>query len=120
MRAVQGFGWEDIKVFALGSQFQATDRFALRAGYNHSDNPIPEKNSFFNVSAPAVIQHHLTLGFGVDLVDGVDLSSAYYRAFENEVSGPRWHPAMGEIPQSNVTSSMFENSFVMQFSFHHH
>ena len=118
--AVAGFGWDDIKVFALGGEFQATDRVALRAGYNYSDNPIPEENSFFNVSAPAVIQHHLTAGFGFELVEGVDVSAAYYRAFENEVSGPMWHPMVGEVPMSNVTSTMSENSFIMQFSFHHH
>jgi len=122
--AVAGFGWDNIKVFALGGQFDATDRFALRAGYNYSDNPIPEENSFFNVSAPAVIQHHLTFGLGFELVDGVDLSAAYYRAFESEVSGPMYNPAyeMGQVgvPGTDVTSSMFENSFVMQFSFHHH
>ncbi len=118
--AVAGFGWDDIMVLAFGGEFLASDRLALRAGYNYSDNPIPEENSFFNVSAPAVIQHHLSLGFGVEIADGVDLSAAYYRALENEVSGPIWHPMMGEIPQSDVTSSMFENSFVVQFSFHHH
>jgi long-chain fatty acid transport protein len=118
--AVAGFGWEDINVFALGGQFDATEKLFLRAGYNYSDNPIPEENSFFNVSAPAVIQHHLSLGFGAQLVEGVDISAAYYRAFESEVSGPMWHPAMGEVPQSDVTSSMFEDSFVIQLSFHHH
>jgi len=118
--AVAGFGWDDIKVFAVGSQFQASDRIALRAGYNYSDNPISEEASFFNIPAPAIIQHHFTLGLGFTLVDGVDMSAAYYRAFENEVSGPIYHPVMGAIPQSDVTSSMFEDSFVMQFSFHHH
>jgi len=117
--AVAGFGWDDIKVLAVGSQFQATDKFALRAGYNYSDNPIPEENSFFNVSAPAIIQHHLTMGLGYEFHEGVEVSLAYYRAFENEVSGPMWHPAMGQIPQSDVTSSMFEDSIVMQFSFAH-
>ena len=118
--AVAGFGWDDIKVFALGTEFQASDRLKLRGGYNYSDNPIPEENSFFNVSAPAVIQHHATAGFGFELVDGVDISAAYYRAFENKVSGPMWHPMVGEVPGSDVTSAMSENSFVMQFSFHHH
>lgn len=117
--AVEGFGWEDIMVLAVGTQFQASDRLALRAGYNYSDNPIPDENSFFNVAAPAVIQHHLTLGLGFELVEGVEVSGAYYRAFESSVSGPIYHPAMGAIPQSNVTSSMFEDSLVMQFSFHH-
>jgi hypothetical protein len=57
-------------------------------------------------------------------VEGVDLSAAYYRAFESEVSGPIYSPMFENgqvgIPQSNVTSKMFEDSFVMQFSFHHH
>ncbi len=117
--AVAGFGWDDIMVVATGAQFQATDKFALRAGYNYSDNPVPEENSFFNVSAPAIIQHHITAGLGFEFHEGVEVSLAYYRAFENEVSGPIWHPAMGQIPQSDVTSSMFEDSFVMQFSFSH-
>jgi long-chain fatty acid transport protein len=119
--AVAGFGWDDIMVVALGSELRATDRLSLRAGYNYSDNPIPEENSFFNVAAPAVIQHHLTMGFGFELGEGVEVSAAYYRAFENEVSGPMQHPMMpGGIPGSDVTSSMFEDSVVIQFSFHHH
>jgi long-chain fatty acid transport protein len=122
--AVAGFGWDDIKVFAVGGQFDASEKFVLRAGYNYSDNPIPEENSFFNVAAPAVIQHHLTLGIGAELATGVDFSAAYYRAFESEVSGPMYNPAyeFGQVgvPGSDVTSGMFENSFVVQLSFHHH
>ena len=117
--AVAGFGWDDIMVAAVGSQFQVTDKFALRAGYNYSDNPVPDENSFFNVSAPAIIQHHITGGFGFEFHEGVEVSVAYYRALENEVSGPMWHPAMGAIPGSDVTSSMFEDSILMQFSFFH-
>jgi long-chain fatty acid transport protein len=122
--AVAGFGWDDIKVFAVGGQFDASEKIVLRAGYNYSDNPIPEENSFFNVAAPAVIQHHLTLGFGAEVAAGVDFSAAYYRAFESEVSGPLYNPAyeFGQVgvPGSDVTSSMFQDSFVMQLSFHHH
>jgi len=117
--AVAGFGWDDIKVLALGGQFQATDRVALRAGYNYSDNPIPDENSFFNVAAPAVIQHHVTMGFGYEFHEGIEVSGAYYHALESDVSGPMYHPAMGAIPQSNVTSSMLEDSFVLQFCFSH-
>jgi long-chain fatty acid transport protein len=121
--AVAGFGWDDIKVLALGSQFQATDKFALRGGYNYSDNPIPEENSFFNVSAPAIIQHHITMGFGYEFHEGVEASVAYYHALENELSGPAYNPmymnGQEGVPQSAVTSSMFEDSFVMQFSFRH-
>ncbi len=114
--AVKGFGWDDIFVFATGAQFQASEKVALRAGYNYSENPIPDENSFFNVAAPAIIQHHLTLGLGYELTDGLEISGAYYRAFEGKVSGPMWHPAMGEVPGSNVTTTMTEDSFIAQFS----
>ena len=103
-------------VLATGAQFQASEKVALRAGDNYSQNPIPDENSFFNVAAPAIIQHHLTLGLGYELVDGLEISGAYYRAFEGEVSGPMWHPVMGEVPGSNVTSNMSEDSFIVQFS----
>jgi long-chain fatty acid transport protein len=114
--AVKGFGWDNILVLALGTQFQATDKVALRAGYNYSQNPIPDENSFFNVAAPAVVQHHLAMGLGYELTDGLHVSGAYYKALEGEVSGLMWHPAMGEVPGSNVTSKMSEDSFVVQFS----
>src|SRR5262249_43423343 len=39
-------GWENIKVFALGAQWKAPTGLALRVGYNHSDNPIPDSLSF--------------------------------------------------------------------------
>jgi len=114
--AVKGFGWNDIFVVAAGAQLQATDRVRIRGGYNFSENPVPDEYSFFNVAAPAIVQHHLTLGAGFELVEGLEVSAAYYRAFEGEVSGAMWHPMMGEIPGSNVTSTMTEDSFIVQFS----
>ena len=113
---MKGFGWNDIFVVAAGAQFRATDRVSLRGGYNFSENPLPHEDSFFNVAAPAVVQHHLTLGAGFELVEGLEVSAAYYKAFEGEVSGAMWHPMMGEIPGSNVTSTMTESSFIIQFS----
>jgi len=101
---------------AFGFQAGLTYRFSesLNLGLAYTSE------QFFNVAAPAVIQHHASLGFGLELAEGFDLSAAHYRAFANEVSGPIWHPMMGQIPQSDVSSSIFEDSFVVQFSFHHH
>ena len=115
--AVKGFGWDDIFVVAAGASFVATDKIVLRGGYNFSQNPIPDENAFFNVAAPAIVQHHITVGAGFELVEGLEVSAAYYMALENEVSGPMWHPMMGQVPGSNVTSSMSENSLMIQFSF---
>ena len=55
---VRGFGWQDIWTVALGGQYKVNQRFTLRGGYNYSDNPIPTNQQFFNVFAPAIVQHH--------------------------------------------------------------
>ncbi len=113
--AVQGFGWDDIWVFAGGLQFQPTPSWALRGGYNYTDNPIPDAQSFFNAPAPAIVQNHLTLGIGWQ-ARGLAIDAGYYRAFGNEITGPVWGLG-GPIPSSSVTTELSEDSFLLQFSF---
>ena len=110
--AVQGFGWEDIWVVATGMQFRPVDRLALRGGYNYTQNPIPDAQSAYNVAAPAVVQHHATFGAGFTFGDLV-LDVGYYHAFNNEITGAMVTP-QGSI---NVTNEMYEDSFLMSFSF---
>ena len=57
-----GFGWSNITVAKLGVSYQAMPELVLRAGYNHSGNPISSQNVTFNILAPGVIQDHFTLG----------------------------------------------------------
>jgi len=76
---------------------------------------VAVRTIYADVPGGRIIGYHYD---GADLVRGQGYK--WDRAFENEVSGPIYHPAMGAIPQSDVTSSMFEDSFVVQFSFHHH
>jgi long-chain fatty acid transport protein len=114
--AVKGFGWKNIKTVSLGTEVKASSRVAVRGGYNYSDNPVPDEYSMFNLPAPAIVQHHLTAGVGLELLPGIEVSLAYYHAFENSGSGPFVFPAR-EVPGSQVTNRMKENSFLMQFSF---
>ena len=109
---VQGFGWEDIWVLASGLQYQATDLLALRGGYNFTQNPIPDAQSAFNIPAPAVVQHHLTLGAGFAF-DAMKVDVGYYHAFENSITGAFPTP-MGNM---DVTNKMSEDSFLVTFSF---
>ncbi len=111
--AVQGFGWKDIWVLASGLQFQANRTLALRGGYNFTQNPIPDAQSAFNIPAPAVVQHHLTLGAGLSF-SALRVDLGYYHAFENSITGLFPTP-MGNM---SVTNSMSEDSFLMTFSFH--
>lgn len=110
--AVLGFGWEDIWVLASGVQLRPVDRVALRGGYNFTQNPIPPEQSAFNVPAPAIVQHHLTLGFGVTFGD-LTVDAGYYHAFANEITGVMT-TAQGDMA---VTNEMSEDAVLLSFSF---
>lgn len=114
--AVKGFGWRDIWSFGAGVQYRPVSRVALRGGYNYSGNPIPNDLSMFNTAAPAVVQHHVTLGAGYSFANGFGLDAAYYHAFKNSVDGPFQTPA-GAMPGTSVKSSMSENSVLIGFTF---
>ncbi len=110
--AVRGFGWQDIWVLATGLEYRPVQKLSLRGGYNFTQNPVPDAQSAFNVPAPAVVQHHLTLGAGFAF-NALHVDVAYYHAFENSITGMFPTP-MGDM---EVTNRMSENSFLMTFSF---
>ncbi len=113
---LKGLGWEDINVWALGLQYRATSRLTLRAGYNVSDNPIPDNSNFFSVEAPAVFEDHACLGLGWWVVPTLELNLGLYRAFENSGSGPFMSPA-GPVPGTQVTNENALDGLLLTFSF---
>lgn len=82
-----GFGWDDINVYKLGAEYQATKELALRVGYNHGDNPVSGSDVTFNILAPGVIKDHLSLGFTYDLSEQAEVNFVYTHAFHNSVTG---------------------------------
>lgn len=113
--SVRGFGWEDIAVVAAGVQYRAGETFTLRGGYHYTGNPIPDEQSMFNIPAPAIVQHHITAGFGYTIVPGVDLNVAAYQALENSIEGAIYRPAA--LPGTSVTNTMSETSLLVGFTF---
>jgi len=111
--AVRGFGWEDIWVIGTGVQFAVSEDLRLRLGYNYNNNPVPSRLSFFNVEAPAIMQHRLTAGVGYDLSDSWQLNVTYYHAFKESFTGPFVGPS-GPIPNTSVTSEMTEDSATLE------
>jgi len=87
-----GFGWDNISVFKLGVEYSYNKDLVLRAGYNHSDNPIQSRDVTFNILAPGVVKEHLTLGFTQALDSSSEITMAYMHAFSNSVSGPANNP----------------------------
>lgn len=107
--SVAGFGWTNIWAIGGGVQQQVARSLKLMVGYNFTQNPVPAALTFFNIPAPAIVQHHLTSGL-VRTVGKWDVNLSYYHAFENSITGPWYSPAMGAIPGTSVTSRMHENS----------
>ena len=87
-----GFGWRDVNAYKLGIEYEWNQRLTLRGGYGYSDNPIKSRDVTFNILAPGVVQHHLTLGFTYQLEGDSEITMAYMHAFNNSVSGPANNP----------------------------
>jgi long-chain fatty acid transport protein len=83
-----GFGWRDVNVLKLGFEYQYSGKLTLRAGYNHTDNPIRAQDVTINIFAPGVVQDHVTLGFTYQTTSGGELTVAYMHAFDQSVTGP--------------------------------
>jgi long-chain fatty acid transport protein len=114
--SVAGFGWDNIYSIAFGLKYEPADIVALYGGYNFSDNPVPDHLSMINIAAPAIVQHHLSVGVGIRATSQFEITAAYYHAFRNSGTGEILNPA---IPPgtSSVTNSMQENSVLLQFSY---
>jgi long-chain fatty acid transport protein len=106
-----GFGWKSINVVKLGAEYQYNKRWTLRAGYNHSDNPIQPSEVTFNILAPGIIKDHATLGMTYLTDAGNELTVAYMHAFENTVTGPDGTPVGG-----TDTIKMYQNSLGVAYS----
>lgn len=93
-----GFGWQNVDAIKLGIEYAYSNRLLLRAGYNHSDNPIQSRDVTFNILAPGVVQDHVTAGLTYDIGGGSEITMAYMHAFKKSVSGPaanQYFPAGG-------------------------
>jgi len=108
-----GFGWKDVTVIKLGGSYAWNENLTLRAGYNHSTQPIRNSDTLFNILAPGVVQDHLTLGATWLLPNKSELSFAYMHAFENTVNGnnsiPPGFPPSG-FGGGNANLKMYQDS----------
>ena len=82
-----GFGWDDVDVFKVGAEWEATDKLTLRAGYAYATNPINARDVQFNILAPAVVQHHVSAGFEYAWEKAWSLELAGLYVPEETVSG---------------------------------
>ncbi len=105
-----GFGWQDVDVWKLGVEYKYSQQLTLRAGYNHTDNPIQSRDVTFNILAPGVVQDHATLGFTYTLASGNELTMAYMHAFKNDVTGANF------LGDGTEKIQMYQDSLGVQYS----
>jgi long-chain fatty acid transport protein len=103
-----GFGWKDVTAVKLGASYTWDENLTVRAGYNHSSQPIRSSETLFNILAPGVAQDHLTLGATYILPNKSELSFAYMHAFEEDVKGRNSIPAAFGGGESNI--KMYQDS----------
>jgi long-chain fatty acid transport protein len=118
--SVNGFGWKNIWAVNTGLQFRPNDWLQLLGGYNYTQNPVPDSLAMYNVPAPAIVQHHITGGIGVNVTRRFNITAAYYKALENSGTGPLIgvDPGTGQPAEfGTVTNTLSEDSFLIQFSF---
>lgn len=112
-----GFGWKDVDAVHLGVQWQYSRAITLRAGYNHTSNPIVANEVTFNILAPAVVQDHVTLGMSYALSAETEITAAYMHAFGNSVSGPSlFNAVLGPGAGGTESISMHQNSLGIAIS----
>ena len=93
-----GLGWRGVFAVATGAQYALTERVTLRGGYLFNTNPIPATATLFNVQAPGITQHTLSLGISTAITDNLMLTTGYIHGFRNAISGP-----VGQIPGASAT-----------------
>jgi long-chain fatty acid transport protein len=110
-----GFGWKDANVYKLGASYNLNEKWTIRAGYNHVDQPIKSSEALFNILAPAVVKDHLTIGGTYNIDDKSEVSFNYVHAFSNTVTG------VGAIPASfgggNVNLKMYQDSLGVAYAY---
>jgi long-chain fatty acid transport protein len=109
-----GFGWEDMTIFKTGAWYMTNGGWTIRGGYSYGGQPIPSTEVMFNILAPGVVQHHLSLGLSKDVGIDKEISFVVTRAFESSVSGANPLEAPG---QQTITLEMDQWEFGIGFSF---
>ncbi|WP_018607262.1 OmpP1/FadL family transporter [Uliginosibacterium gangwonense] len=98
-----GFGWKDVTVWRVGASYDVNSTLTLRAGYSHSDQPIPQGQTFFNILAPATVRDHLTFGATWKASASNEISAFYAHGFRETVKGSGSIPAAFGGGEANIS-----------------
>ena len=78
--------WKDQTVYQLGAAWQWDGRLTLRAGINLADNPVPDQ--YLNALFPAIVERHVTAGFGYVLGELQSIDFSVQRGLRARFTNP--------------------------------
>lgn len=78
--------WQNQTVYQAGGAYQLNRALVVRAGINYGKNPVPDR--FLNALFPAIIEKHLSGGFGYRFGDTRFIDFSVVRALENRATNP--------------------------------
>ncbi len=122
--AWQDFGWDDVKVFALGYEYDA-GKWQLRAGLNNGSNPISDQSTtmgatgygvnYFNLVAfPAITKRHYTIGGSYAFSKTTRLDAAFTYAPQVTQTLPGFVPPATPI---SITSKHSQTALTLGLNF---
>ncbi|MEE9272699.1 MAG: outer membrane protein transport protein [Robiginitomaculum sp.] len=100
-----GFGWDDIDIYKIGVEYLANDKWTLRAGYAHNDQPVSGDDITLNILAPGVVTDHFTGGGAIKINDRNTLEFGIMYAPNEAVSGIEV-TSQGPNPTHIITAEM--------------
>lgn len=114
-----GFGWHDQNVYKIGLNYDHNNHWSFRVGYNYAETPIQEDQVLFNFLAPAVVEHHATLGISYRPSRNMEWSMNYMHAFKNTIKGPTALGPTAGLPVNgeNASIDMYINSIGLSFAY---
>jgi long-chain fatty acid transport protein len=89
-----GFGWRDVTVVKLGLNYAIAPQWQIRGGWAWGTQPVRPSQTFLNILAPGIVQHHLSAGATWTSSAGTEISASVTYAPEKTVKGS------GSIPAS--------------------
>lgn len=97
-----GFGWRDANVVKLGLNYALSPQWQIRGGWGYTTQPVPKSQTFLNILAPGVVQHHITGGATWTSDGGTELSGALTYAPPTVVDGSNSIPAPFGGGEANI------------------
>ena len=97
--------WSDQFVYKIGVQYAVSPMLNLRAGYNYGKMPLNSDRAFENIAFPAVSEHHITAGVGLNLTDklALNIGGMYSPTAKLTGSNAAYPPAGGQAISSYET-----------------